>query len=136
VDPNAPGQLGLCNPDARTCGPEPRRAPSNKICFSGPGDDSFTKGRRDDRAVVFRVDIEDRSEPGGTNGPPPSDRYRIRIWFVDPDSPAGNTLRMQVACANPATENVLTSPTPDVDDGGDLQRGLAPRPRRIGGATL
>jgi hypothetical protein len=29
---------GLCNPGARTCGPEPRRAPANKICFSGVGD--------------------------------------------------------------------------------------------------
>src|SRR5213596_4150861 len=29
---------GLCNPGDRICGPEPRRAPDNAICFSGVGD--------------------------------------------------------------------------------------------------
>ena len=122
-NPDVQGVVGaLCNPGDRICGPEPRRAPANKICFSGPGDYAFTRGRRTKRSVVFRVDVEDRGEPGGTNGPPLPDRYRIRIWFVDPDSNEGLTLRQAVACADPTTENI-TAPTPDIDDGGDLIRG-------------
>src|SRR5262249_59622415 len=73
----------LCNPGDRICGPEPRRAPDNKICFSGVGNYALTNGKRAKRVVVFRVDINDRSEPGGTNGPPPPDRYRFRLWLVD-----------------------------------------------------
>jgi hypothetical protein len=122
-NPDAPGVVGsLCNPDDRICGPEPRRAPANKICFSGPGDYAMTNGKRAGRSVVFRVDVEDRSEPGGTNGPPPPDRYRMRIWFVGPDTSDGLTLRQAVACADPTTETI-TAPTPDIDDGGDLFRG-------------
>jgi len=122
-NPDAPGVVGaLCNPDDRICGPEPRRAPANKICFSGPGDYALTNGKRDRRSVVFRVDVEDRSEPGGTNGPPPPDRYRMRIWFVDPASSEGLTLRQAVACANPTTEDI-SAPPPNIDDGGDLIRG-------------
>jgi hypothetical protein len=114
----------LCNPGDRICGPEPRRAPANKICFSGPGDYALTNGNRPSRSVVFRVDVEDRSEPGGTNGPAPPDRYRMRIWFVDADSSDGQALRAAVACADPTTEDLGGSvPTPDIDDGGDLIRG-------------
>src|SRR2546426_950291 len=122
-NPDAGGVVGaLCNPGDRICGPEPRRAPANKICFSGPGDYALSNGKRDRRSVVFRVDVEDRSEPGGTNGPPPPDRYRMRIWFGDPDTSAGLDLRRAVACADPTTENI-SAPTPDIDDGGDLIRG-------------
>ena len=118
----------LCNPGDRICGPEPPRAPANKICFSGPGDYAITQGNRAKRSVVFRVDVEDRGEPGGTNGPPPPDRYRMRMWFVDADSGAGLSLRQAVACADPTTENLTgvpgtSVPTPDIDDGGDLIRG-------------
>src|SRR3989454_9603584 len=82
----------------------------------------MSNGKRSPESVVFRVDVEDRGEPGGTNGPPPPDRYRMRIWFVDADSSEGLTLRQTVACADPTTENI-TAPTPDIDDGGDLIRG-------------
>src|SRR5439155_874018 len=61
---------GLCNPGDRICGPEPRRAPDNAICFSGVGDYALTNGNRAARSVIFRVDVQDHSEPGGTNGPP------------------------------------------------------------------
>jgi len=54
----------LCNPGDRYCGPEPRRAPANKICFSGIGDYTMTNGRRTPLSVAFRVDIEDHGEPG------------------------------------------------------------------------
>src|SRR5947199_4535166 len=128
-NPDVQGVAGaLCNPGDRICGPEPRRAPANKICFSGAGDYALTRGRRQMRSVVFRVDVVDRGEPGGTNGPPPPDRYRMRIWFVDADTAAGLSLRREVACANPTTENLTAVPgagvpTPDIDDGGDLIRG-------------
>src|SRR5438876_114298 len=128
-NPDVQGVGGaLCNPDDRICGPEPRRAPANKICFSGPGDYALTQGNRAKRSVVLRVDVEDRGEPGGTNGPPPPDRYRMRMWFVDADSGAGLSLRQAVACADPTTENLTavpgtSVPTPDIDDGGDLIRG-------------
>src|SRR5205814_10013452 len=82
-DPGSGTVVGkLCNPGDRICGPEPRRAPDNKICFTGVGDYAMTNGKRAKRSVIFRVDVEDRSEPGGTNGPPPPDRYRIRLWFA------------------------------------------------------
>jgi hypothetical protein len=135
----------LCNPDDRICGPEPRRAPANKICFSGVGDYAETNGKRDRRSVVFRVDIEDRSEPGGTNGPPPPDHYLMRIWLLsdlgitDENGPEGMALREQIAC-NPNSIGILSTtdtldcsdlagcsnantPAPSITDGGDLYRG-------------
>jgi uncharacterized repeat protein (TIGR01451 family) len=127
---------GLCNPGDRECGPEPRRAPANKICFSGVGDWTYTKGRKDPQSVAFRVDIEDRSEPGGFHpkgSTPPPDRYRIRIWFLSgsADSTANKALRDAIACHDPLDERVLTTlpcvggptPCPNIDDGGDLDRG-------------
>jgi hypothetical protein len=122
----------LCNPDdpKNGCGPEPRPAPANKICFSGVGDYTETKGNRAPRSVVFRVDIEDRSEPGGAfpkGQKPPPDRYRIRIWFLNGQeaiegSAANLALREAVACKDPLTE-VVSARMTDVDDGGDLYKG-------------
>jgi hypothetical protein len=142
-NPDSPGVVGaLCNPGDRICGPEPRRAPDNKICFSGVGNYALSKGKRTEDLVVFRVDVEDRSEPGGGNGPQPPDRYRLRLWIVtatdshgdlgDPNSTSSKAyaLRQQVGCADPTTENFTVTvpgadpvPTPDVDDGGDLIHG-------------
>ena len=125
-NPDSPGKVGeLCNPGDRICGPEPRRAPANKICFSGVGDYQETKGKREIRSVVFRVDVEDRSEPGGAHKRLPPDRYRMRIWFIDGDagSDANLALRRAVACANPLTEAVDSSaPPPNIDDGGDIRQ--------------
>jgi len=50
---------GRCNPGDRIAGPEPRRAPANKIVFTGVGDWADPNGRRTPRSVLFRVDIED-----------------------------------------------------------------------------
>jgi hypothetical protein len=77
----------LCNPDDKKngLGPQPRKAPANKITFSGVGDYTCDKGGRQPRTVLFRVDIEDRSEPGGFHpggANDPADRYRIRIWAL------------------------------------------------------
>jgi hypothetical protein len=128
----------LCNPGDRICGPEPRRAPANKICFSGVGDYTFTNGPKTVKAV-FRVDIEDRSEGNSQSSTLPPDRYRIRIWLLDPacgrdpdpNSAANMALRFG-ASADPnkivllATTEDLKVPAiapPDIDDGGNMTQG-------------
>jgi len=79
----------LCNPDDhKVCGPEPRPAPANAIIFTGIGKVTPTDDIQGGRAaqaewVVFRVYIEDRSEPGG--GHPggavePADVYCFQAW--------------------------------------------------------
>ena len=150
-----PGKKGgLCNAGDRVCGPEPRRAPANKMCFSGIGDYAVTNGRRVGQSVVFRVDIEDHGEPGGA-GPKgnkrlPADRYRIRIWKVSSTAvplaqacTSNIDLRKAIACteANTSLRDGTTDPlaprgvttalgspvfgvrAPDIDDGGELDRG-------------
>ena len=74
-DPAPPGwsnfKFKVCNPDdRRICGPLPSPAPANAIIFSGIGtftpQSSVGNGKNaEKRYVVFRVYIEDRSEPGG-----------------------------------------------------------------------
>jgi len=142
----------LCNPGNRPCGPEPRKAPANKITFSGVGDYVLTKGRRTPRSVIFRVDLEDRSEPGGSHPKgqtPPPDRYRLRIWVLTEaekarlDNPADRLLDMREAIAATKENTALkdgavkldgVTPVdlgsavfgirpPDIDDGGELERG-------------
>jgi hypothetical protein len=141
-----PGAVGLvgqvCNPGDRICGPEPRRAPANKITFSGVGDYTFTNGKKTVKAV-FRVDIEDRGEGNSHANPLPPDRYRIRMWFLDgtcgrggaawaPDSANAMALRLAVSAddtkiASLATTEELKDPVtagpPDIDDGGDMTQG-------------
>jgi hypothetical protein len=51
----------------RSTGPLPRKAPANKITFTGVGDWACPNGRREPRAALFRVDIEDRGEPGNAH---------------------------------------------------------------------
>lgn len=145
-DPTAAGVVGeLCNPDNRICGPEPRPAPANKICFSGVGNYTLTSGRRTPRSVLFRVDIEDRSEPGGGHpggAKPPPDRYRIRIWVLTAaelarlNDPLDRLLnfRQAISCTPGSTTTQDGAPgalgsavfgqrPPDIDDGGALDRG-------------
>ena len=78
---------GVCG--NRLIGPEPRKAPANKIVFTGVGDWACPNGMREPRSCLFRVDIEDRGEPGNDHvldlGKKPGrvpDRYRIRIWVL------------------------------------------------------
>jgi hypothetical protein len=127
----------LCNPGDRICGPEPRRAPANKICFSGVGNYTMSNGKKSPQSVVFRVDLEDRSEPGGAHprgAKAPPDRYRMRMWFIasgTADTAAVKALRATVACKDATEERIPTvldclgtaTPAPDIDDGGDLDRG-------------
>ena len=142
-----PTENGANQKENRICGPEPRKAPANKICFSGVGDYTFSNGKRNRATVVFRVDIIDRSEPGGGfpgGSVDPPDRYRMRMWFLcDPQDPTTCAdpknditpvarfnnltvvgLRETVACgANPFQEAIPNAPLPNIDDGGDLDRG-------------
>jgi len=137
---------GECNPGDRLSGPEPRKAAANKIVFTGVGDWSDSNGPRGSRSVMFRVDIEDRGEPGGShpNGSsPPQDRYRIRIWILSdielaelngngPDSYLLGFRNAISACSGTNVRDGADVPNgtavfgvrpPDVDDGGELQRG-------------
>ena len=136
-DPNAVGVVGeVCNPGARICGPLPRKAPANKICFSGVGDYTFTNGKKTVKAV-FRVDIEDRSEGNSHASDLPLDRYRMRIWLLDPacgrnpdpNSPESMLIRL-AASADPTkiatlstTEDLKINIPPDIDDGGNMTQG-------------
>jgi len=109
-----PGEL--CFPkEHQVCGPEPRPAPANAIIFSGLG--RFKKftgtgnaGQNSEEWVVFRVYIEDRSEPGGVHpggSKPPADIYCFQAWRTGiavtqtPNAanlpPAVQTLRESVA---------------------------------------
>jgi len=82
-------KFALCNPDDhKVCGPQPRPAPANAIIFSGVG--RFKPGVTDSNGngkgaewVVFRVYIEDRSEPGGFHpkgAVEPADIYCFQAW--------------------------------------------------------
>lgn len=149
-DPFAPITIGgICNPDNTTCGPLPRKAPANKITFSGVGDYVLTQGNRTPRSVLFRVDLEDRGEPGNSSAggaEAPNDRHRIRIWILTAqelaklNNPADRLLgfRQAIAASNGltlkdgATINGQPVPNgtavfgvraPDIDDGGDMTHG-------------
>ncbi len=149
-DPTSPITLGgLCNPDNRICGPEPRRAPANKITFSGVGDFSES-GKRAVRSVLFRVDLEDRSEPGNRgaiSNEAPYDRHRIRIWILTAaeltalNNPANRLLGFRKAISAtygveqtdgavlidgtpvPNGTPVFGVRPPDIDDGGVMDHG-------------
>jgi hypothetical protein len=115
----------LCNDRDRGPGPFPPPAPANLICFSGTGLYNETSGQRTIE-VAFRVDAEDRSQPGGgTKNNPPS-VYRIRIW-IPTGTETAESLADQVACTNTVNPDLdLCDPTvraPDIDDGGDLING-------------
>jgi hypothetical protein len=127
-------RFALCDVDQpRICGPEPRPAPDNKICFSGLGDYALTHGKKAKQSAVFRVDIEDRGEPGNNQAitqagkANPADRYRMRIWLLGVgrrDLPSTDVLRCMVSCQDPLLESLCPgTPCPDIDDGGVLDRG-------------
>jgi len=79
---------GICNPVEGNGHSNGRLGPANKIAFTGVGEWVDPEGRRQPHSALFRVDIEDRGEPGGAkpiDGDRPADRYRIRIWVLIPD---------------------------------------------------
>jgi hypothetical protein len=81
-------KFALCNPDDhKICGPQPRPSPANAIIFSGIAtikrEDDSGPGNRAAEYVIFRVYIEDRSEPGGNfpkGAVEPSDIYCFQAW--------------------------------------------------------
>ena len=84
-------KFALCNPDDhKFCGPQPRPAPANAIIFSGVGrfkpfvtDNNGNGNGNPAEWVVFRVYIEDRSEPGGFHpkgAVEPADIYCFQAW--------------------------------------------------------
>jgi len=82
-------KYAICNPDDhKICGPQPRPAPANALIFSGIGRITPTddiSGPRANRSewVIFRVYIEDRSEPGGAHpggAVEPADIYCFQAW--------------------------------------------------------
>jgi len=95
VGPLGPNQkFALCNPDDhKVCGPEPRPSPANAIIFSGiavlsgaDGTNSIpgsVASNKNGEYVIFRVYIEDRSEPGGhfpKGSVDPADIYCFQAW--------------------------------------------------------
>jgi hypothetical protein len=115
-----PGVLdgNLCNPGDPETGPEPRPAPANIACFTGVGNYNRTNGRRT-ILVAFRVEVEDRGEPGaGRNAGNLEDVYRIRIW-IPTNSEDAVELADAACCTNP-TPDIRP---PDVSDGGNLIHG-------------
>ncbi|MEO5802719.1 MAG: hypothetical protein ABIR24_04255 [Verrucomicrobiota bacterium] len=136
----------ICNAgNSNGCGPEPRKASANKVAFSGVGNYTLTNGRRTPRTVLFRVDLEDRSEPGGGKpggANPPADRYRIRLWVLSASelaqlnnsadkfcafrqAIAANSANVVVQDGAPGAlgSAVFGVRAPDIDDGGELERG-------------
>ena len=95
----------FCNRHDRGPGPEPPKAPANEICYGGVGDFNG-------QTVAFRVDIEDKGEPGR------DDTYRIRIW-IPTGSETTKSLVAQACCKN----KVPIIRTPDVDDRDDTLTG-------------
>jgi hypothetical protein len=82
-------RFDLCNPDDhKVCGPMPSPAPANAIIFSGigtftPGTNTVNGRAAQSRYVIFRVYIEDRSEPGGVHpkgAVQPGDIYCFQAW--------------------------------------------------------
>jgi hypothetical protein len=105
----------LCNPGDRDPGPEPRKAPANMACFSGVG-----QFRRQD--VAFRVEVEDRGEPGaGTNSGSLDDVYRIRIWIPEGAETAAG-LADKVCCTEGNPEGTDAGQA-NIDDGGSITHG-------------
>jgi hypothetical protein len=111
--------------DGRLCGnreigPTPPAAPANVACFSGQGGIAPLSVGKTDTPVAFRIEVEDRGEPGGLGGSGKTktpDQYRIRIWVPK----AGESLDALVAGACCTGE--VTNRAPDIDDGDVLTKG-------------
>src|SRR5262249_24934228 len=107
----------LCG--TRDIGPTPPAAPANVACFSGKGQMSPASLGKKTLDVAFRVEIEDRGEPGtGPNSGPSPDVYRIRIW-VPTSSEKLADLVAGACCTLPSP----TNRQPAIDDGGSLTTG-------------
>jgi hypothetical protein len=103
----------------RDTGPLPRPAPANIACFSGKG--NLKRGGRSIEAA-FRVEVEDRGEPGaGENSDPTPDVYRMRIW-VPKGQETIEGLALGACCTN-GEPTGQAARQPEIDDGGDVLKG-------------
>jgi hypothetical protein len=83
-------KFALCNPDDhKVCGPMPRPSPANAIIITGIGQLTPTTDTGTDKKntqwVVYRIYIEDRSEPGGAHPGgqvTPADVYCFQAWYT------------------------------------------------------
>jgi len=89
-------------------GPAPPQAPANMVCFSGVADFNPTNGPKT-QDVAFRVDAEDRGEPGV------NDKLHVRIWVPGRGENAQD-LAAAVCCTNAEPQ----ARPPDFDDSGPL----------------
>ena len=135
----------ICNPDDRVCGPEPRPAPANAIIFTGIGrmtrwTDSGGSSKGSEW-VVFRVYIEDRSEPGGDKklANPPADIYCFQAWKTGiPTSRKADFstiavgLRQALTADSCAFLNALSTPEADLYHGIAIVPGNLPSPDVFG----
>jgi cell division septation protein DedD len=86
-------------------------------CFSGIGSYSATGTGKKTQLVAFRVEVQDRGEPGAG-----ADSYRIRIWIPS----SGESLKTFADCAcctNGEDPVAACGRGPNVDDGGTLTGG-------------
>jgi hypothetical protein len=118
-------KFDLCNPDDhRICGPMPRPSPANAIIFSGigtftPSTSTANGNNAQKRYVIFRVYIEDRSEPGGVHpggSVQPGDIYCFQAWDTGltiakkPDfTSVATAFRTQLSADSCAFLNALSS---------------------------
>jgi hypothetical protein len=114
-------KIGLCNPGDRDTGPEPRPAPANVACFTGVGTLSPPSLGKRTTPVAFRIQVEDRGEPGaGKNAGPSNDVYHIEIWIPqEGSSETPQSLAAQACCFSP---DASLRPA-NIDDGGSLNKG-------------
>jgi hypothetical protein len=144
---NVPGQI--CDPADLACGPDWRKAGGNKVCFSGVGSYQLLKGRGtrtvalgQPKTALFRVDLEDRTEPPRGRKTARNERYRIRIWVLtdaelarlnDPNDGLVD-FRQKISCspesaaimdgaAGALGSAVFGVRAPDIDDGGAVASG-------------
>jgi uncharacterized repeat protein (TIGR01451 family) len=92
-------------------GPDHPVVNANKACFSGVADYNPTNGKKT-ILVAFRVEVEDRGEPGK------DDRYRMRVW-IPTSTETSDDLARQACCTNAAP----VGRTPNLDDDGRLVGG-------------
>jgi hypothetical protein len=99
--------------DGNLCTGSPPAA-ANAACFAGIGSYNATGGKKT-QLVAFRVDVQDRAEPGKGG-----DVYRIRIWIPGPES-----LKQLVngVCCDNADPAAAIGRAPNLDDGGTLTGG-------------
>jgi hypothetical protein len=107
----------------RVIGPTPPAAPANVACFAGIGEISPENLGKRTQIVAYRVQVEDRGEPGaGKNSGPLDDVMHIRIWVPGQGETAAG-LATAACCLTSEADLPNVIRAPDIDDGGTLTHG-------------